>query len=176
MGLMCAVILILFSFFFFLGRVSNAGNDSSTPSLPSPVSKNDETLPGFSDFLDWSWNTITFPYRRLSENDSSPKDGDTVSIPDYAENDGLITEYDSTMYVYDSKFRDSVSKQVESLDYPSLEKMMMEQGKSSSYGYSKGKLSSSEKFGAVLLLSFALISFALSGYYIIGRKRYGLSI
>ncbi len=176
MGLMCAVILVLFSAFFFLGRVSNAGNDSSTPSLPSPVSKNDESLPSFSDFLDWSWNTITFPYRRLSENASSPKDGDTVSIPDYAENDGLITEYESKMYVYDSKFRDSVSRQVESLDYPSLEKMMMEQGKSSSYGYSKGKLSSSEKFGAVLLLSFALISFALSGYYIVGRKRYGLSI
>lgn len=176
MGLMCAVVLLLFSAFFFLGRVSSAGNDSSMPSLPSPVSKNDESLPDFSDFLEWSWDTITFPYRRLSENISSPKDGDTVSIIDYAEDDGFITEYDSKMYVYDSKFRESVARQVESLDYPSLEKMMMEQGKASSYGYSKGKLPSSEKFGAVLLLSFALISFVLSGYYIVGRKRYGLSI
>lgn len=176
MALMSFFLFLLVLAFLFLGNISKAGNDFSSPSLPSPVSKNDSSLPDFSDFLAWSWNTISFPYRRLSSPAEKPNDGDFVVVPDYADKNGLISESETKMYVFDKNFRDSVAAEVEKLEYPALEKMMARQGKNSSYGYSKGKIFASEKFGLVLLFGFALISAAFSGFYIIGRKRYGLSI
>lgn len=176
MGFMALVLVALGAAFVFLGRVSVSGNDSSNPELPSPVSDSNSSLPNFDDFLGWSWNTITFPYRKLSQSSKKPAEGDFVSIPDYTESNGFISENDSQFYVYDSKFKSSVENQIENLDYPALEKMMIRQGKNSFYGYSKGKLSSPERFGGILLFSFVLISAVFSGYYIVGRKRYGLSI
>ncbi len=176
MGLMCFLLLMLILSFLFLGNISKSGNDFSRPSLPSPVSKNDSSLPDFSDFLAWSWNTVTFPYKKLSSSAEKPNDGDSVFIPEYYDNNGLISETETKMYVFDKDFRDSVADEVENLEYPALEKMMMKQGRNSSYGYSKGKIFASEKFGLVLLFVFTLISAAFSGFYIIGRKRYGLSI
>lgn len=177
MGLMSLVLGFLVLLFFFIGKVQNIGNNTSAVSLPSPVSQDQAELPGFQDFLSWSWNTVTFPYRRISSSAEKVNDGDTVSIPDYLLNgDDFITETDSNLLVYDSKFRDSISDTVEKLEYPALEKMLLKQGKNSFYGYSQGKISSSERFGAYLLIAFVLICAALSGYYIAGRKRYGLSI
>lgn len=178
MGLMSLVLFILGICFVLLGKYSPSMNSTSSPSLPAPVSKSDSVLPNLDDFFEWSWNTVVFPYKKLSSAVQRPKEGDTVSIPDYSENvqTGLITGFDSKIYVYDGKFRENVEKQTENLNYPALEKMMMEQGKNSFYGYSKGKLSSPERFGAFLLLAFLLISAGFSGFYIAGRKRYGLGI
>ena len=54
---------------------------------------------------------------------------------------------------------------------------MLKQGKNASFGYAKSALSSSsERFGILLLLIFIAIPFTLGIYYILGRKRYGLSI
>lgn len=178
MGFMTVVLLLLSLCFAFLGKVSSAAASSQVPSLPSPVAESDSSIPNLDDFFVWSWNTVTFPYKKLSSTLKTPDEGEQVLLPDYLENaeNGLITENFSKMYVYDEKFRNSLQEQVENLDYPALEKMMIGQEKNSSYGYSKEKKSSSERFGAVLLFSFVLITALLSVYYIIGRKRYGQSI
>lgn len=177
MGFMSLVLIFLGLCFSVLGKISSPASSSARPALPSPVSKNDSALPNLDDFFDWSWNTITFPYKKISSAFQKPSYGETVSIPDYAENsDGLISGYESQIYTYDENFKDSVESQIEKLSYPALEKMMMEQGKNSYFGYSKGKVSSPEKFGKILLLLFVLISAGFSGYYIMGRKKYGQSI
>lgn len=177
MGFMSLVLLALGIAFVFLGNVPSSSASPESPELPAPVSSKEASLPNLDDFFGWSFETLTFPYKKISSAARKPSDGEEVLIPDYALNsDGFISESDAKMYVYDEKFRENVERQAENLSYPALEKMMIRQGKNSCFGYSKGKISSSEKFGPVLLSVFVLISAGFSGIYILGRKRYGQSI
>ena len=175
-GLLLSLILI-FAAFKFAGNVSDFSS-SSMPSLPSPVTRNDSELVQLKDFVDWSWNSVTFPYKKLSENSYEiPKEGEVVSITDYQEENGKIVPVKIPAFVYNSDFRESVYKSVEKLDYPALEKMLLKQGKNAHFAYSKNASSSTkERFASLLILVFITISVALGINYIIGRKRYGLSI
>ncbi|WP_294429968.1 hypothetical protein [uncultured Treponema sp.] len=162
----------------FSGNVSEFSSSQAMPSLPSPVSHSDSQLPQLKDLLDWSWNSVTFPYRKIGENaKSSPNEGDVVSITDYQNVDGKLVPVSVPAFVFNSDFRDSVLKTVDKLDYPAVEKMLIHQGKNVSFGYAKSSSSSSsEKFATLLILIFITITAALGINYIIGRKRYGLSV
>ncbi|MBQ0052584.1 MAG: hypothetical protein KBT11_11075 [Treponema sp.] len=171
MGGLVATIVILTLISNFFGKITDVTSNATSPSLPAPVSSSNSELTNISDLMDWSWNTITFPYRKInSANTEKPKEGDSVAITDYIETNGTISQYSSQMYVYNGKFKDSILDKIENLNYPALEKMMLKQGKNASYGFSKGKLTSSERFGFIILSCFIFISCGLSGYYILGRK------
>ncbi|MCR4821582.1 MAG: hypothetical protein K5873_01765 [Treponema sp.] len=176
-GLLLCLLVILFSF-KLSGSVSSISTSASMPALPSPVSHASEELPQLSDFMNWSWNYITFPYKKISpEMNKAPEEGELVSITDYQEIDGKISTVETKAFVYNSEFRDNVFKAVDKLNYPALEKMLLKQGKNARFGYSKkASTSSSERFGMILLLIFITIPAALGIYYIVGRKRYGLGI
>lgn len=171
-------LLITLLCFKFLGNVSSFSNSSSMPALPSPVGRSEGELVKLSDFVNWSWNTVTFPYKKIGENMSSePEEGEVVSIKDYQESNGKIVAVTTPAFVFNSEFRESVYKSLDKLDYPALEKMMLSQGKNTNFGYAKNATSSSaERFGSLLLLVFITVTVALGIYYILGRKRYGLSI
>ncbi len=171
-------LLITLLCFKFLGNVSSFSNSSAMPALPSPVGRSDGELVKLSDFVNWSWNTVTFPYKKIGENISSvPEEGEVVSIKDYQESNGKIVAVTTPAFVFNSEFRDSVYKSLEKLDYPALEKMMLSQGKNTNFGYAKNATSSNaERFGSLLLLVFITVTAVLGIYYILGRKRYGLSI
>ena len=160
------------------GSVASISASAAMPSLPAPVSRDSGELVNFSDFISWTWNTVTFPYKKITENTGSvPREGERVSIKDYQEQDGRIVTVETQAYVYNSDFRDSVYKLVENLDYPALEKMMLRQGKNSGYAYTKkASVSTSERFASLLIIVFCTLTAAIGIYYIIGRKRYGLSI
>ena len=176
-GLLLSLLLILLAF-KLSGNVSDLSASASMPSLPAPVNSSDSELVQMKDFVNWSWNTVTFPYRKIGEKVSElPNEGDAVLITDYQNVDGKIQSVENPAFVFNSDFRESVYKAVDKLDYPALEKMMLKQGKNANFGYAKGaSSSSSERFGILLLLIFIAIPFSLGIYYILGRKRYGLSI
>ena len=164
--------------FSFMGKLGSLSDTSSMPSLPAPVGRADSELVSMSDFLDWAWDTLTFPYRKIGgQGGSSPKEGESVSITDYVESDGKIVPVTTTAYVFNNEFRDSVCKSVDRLDYPALEKLMLRQGRNSGFAYTKSASSvTSEKFAGPLLLILIAVPVVLGVYYILGRKRYGLSI
>lgn len=149
--------------------------DASQPTLPAPVSGN-VRLPDWDDFLAWSWQTVTFPYRRMADaHVQMPVDGDRVSFTEYGEENGHITESERTVYVYNSAFRTSVADAVKNAPYPALEKMLLKQGKDARYSYATGGKAASERFGSVLLLVFLLIPAGIIGYFVVVRRHYGVS-
>ena len=176
-ALLISLVLTIFAF-RLSGNVSDFSSSASMPSLPAPVSDSESELVQMKDFIVWSWNTVTFPYRKIGEKfPAVPNEGDSVVLTDYQNVNGRIQSVQNSAFVFNSEFRDSVYKAVDNLDYPALEKMMLKQGKNASFGYAKSALSSSsERFGILLLLIFIAIPFTLGIYYILGRKRYGLSI
>lgn len=176
-ALLVSLVLSLLAF-KLSGNVSDFSASASMPSLPAPVNSSDSELVQMKDFVNWSWNTVTFPYRKIgSAQNSVPSEGEIVAITDYQNEGGKIHSVQNGAFVFNGEFRDSVYKTIDKLDYPALEKMMLKQGKNASFGYAKsGSSSSSERFGILLLLIFIAIPSALGIYYILGRKRYGLSI
>ena len=178
LGSLVLCLLGIFVAFSFVGKVSDFAGSSSMPSLPAPVSQSESELVRLSDFVDWAWETVTFPYRKIGEAyDSPPKEGDSVAITDYVEEGGVIVPVTTTAYVFNAEFKDSVYKSIENLDYPAIEKLLLRQGKNARYAYTKSAaVASSERFAMPLLLILITIPAALGINYIIGRKRYGLSI
>ena len=176
-ALLLVLLLILFAF-KLSGNVSGFSASASMPSLPAPVNSSESELVQMKDFVNWSWNTVTFPYRKIgSPVPQTPSEGEVVAITDYQNEGGRIHSVQNVAFVFNGDFRDSVYKTVDKLDYPALEKMMLRQGKNTAFGYARsGSSSASERFGILLLLIFIAIPFALGIYYILGRKRYGLSI
>lgn len=175
--LLFSLILILLAF-KLSGNVSDFSGSASMPSLPSPVNAQSSELVQLNDFVNWSWNTVTFPYRRIGESSwAVPHEGDTVFITDYQSVDGKIQAVETPAFVFNNEFRDSVYKTADKLDYPALEKMMLRQGKNASFAYAKSaSTSSNERFCIILLFVFITITAALGIYYILGRKVHGLSI
>ena len=173
------VSLCILSFCFKLsGNVSSIASSATMPSLPAPVSRGDSEIVQLSDFISWSWNSVTFPYRKIGDFEwKEPSEGEVVSITDYREENGRILAANNPAFVYNSEFRESIYKAVEKLEYPALEKMMLRQGKNARFGYARNaSSSSSERFGLILLLIFIAVPAAFGIHYIMGRKRYGLSI
>ncbi|MBQ4377718.1 MAG: hypothetical protein II821_00765 [Treponema sp.] len=180
LSFLLAAVILIFIVFNIAGNVSSFSDNDAMPSLPSPVTSSNSELVNLKDFVYWSWNTVTFPYKKIGEAvnfNEIPKEGESVAITDYVEDGSKIVPVTSTAYVFNTEFRESAYKSIEALEYPALEKMLLKQGKNASFGYAKSARSSStEKFGSVLLLVFIAFPLALGIYYILGRKRYGLSI
>ncbi len=150
-------------------------SEGIVPAVPAPAAGS-VRLPDLDDFLAWSWQTITFPYRRLSDGNAQPPvDGDTVVMPEYAEENGIITEREKTAYVYNGAFRSSMYDSVRHLPYPALEKMLLRQGKDMRYSYARGGRTAGERFGSALLVVFMLIPAGIIGYVVLVRRHYGIS-
>ena len=178
LGTLLITVIAIFLVFVFSGNVRGFSGSSSMPSLPSPVSRSESELVRLNDFVNWTWNTVTFPYKKIGDDDNAqPQEGNAVFITDYIEENGKIVPVQSPAYIFNNDFREGVYKSIEKLDYPAIEKLMLRQGKNASFGYAKNaSVSTSERFGSVLILVLIAVPFALGIYYILGRKRYGLSI
>ena len=178
LGVLSATVFSLLIIFVVSGNVSGFSAASSMPSLPSPVSRAEAELVNLTDFINWTWASVSFPYKKIGEPSlSSPQDGEVVSITDYIEENGKIVPVDTPVFVYNAEFRENIYKSINKFDYPAIEKLLLKQGKSASFGYAKtAQVSSSEKFGTILLFILLAIPFSCGICYILGRKRYGLSI
>ena len=168
--------MVVISMLYFAGRtLSSVSVDSSRPALPAPgIGK--VALPDLDDFMYWSWNTVTFPYRRLDDAvPEIPVDGDSVIVPVYEESNGKIVQKDQPVFVFNSAFRSNVFDSVKNLSYPALEKMMLRQGKDARYSYSRGSAAVSERWGAVLLVLFMLIPAGFVLYFVLIKRGYGIS-
>ena len=102
-----------------------------------------------------------------SADEKKDRFGETVFIPEYAENaDGQIYKNTTKVLSYDSSFVRSIYDKLEENDYPSLEKLMLSQGKNTTYGYTKNTGTSSEKAVSFVLIFLAAIPLILFLYFI----------
>ncbi len=166
----------------FGGSVQSAGTATDRPALPAPVSRSDGILPDLDDFMAWSWKTASFPYKKLSENAKTaatpeyyPEEGEVVSVSTFTEQAGRIVTSEEPKLVFNSAFREGVYDAVKKSTYPSLEQMMLKQGKNARYAYVRGGSRTQERLGTMLLLFSATVSAGITLYFVLGRRRYGFS-
>lgn len=172
--LLGTIVLILLCSLFFAGvSLGNAGGER--PLLPGPSSAaSGQQLPNLSDFMDWSWQTVSFPYRKMKTyhaDAGGEGKGRSVSVPEYTVENGKIVERQTEVLSYDSSFISSVYDTIEKLEYPALEKMMLAQGKNSHYAYTSASGASSEKSVILVIVMLASLSAALCIYYTAGKVK-----
>lgn len=170
-----AVVLILICS-LFLTRASSGNARGERPLLPGPASAQaEETLPDLQDFMDWSYQTISFPYRKLGtyhhEDSGMAESGSSVSIPEYSVENGRIVERQTEVLSYNSSFISSIYDTIEKAEYPSLEKMMIRQGRNSHYAYTAASGSSAEKSAPLVLAFLAAVPSVLCLYCMAGKVK-----
>ena len=178
--LFCLVpLVVLLVVFLITSRVSN-GSDSSV-TIPVPVENeaidldSEKTLPGLKDFYNWSWNIKSFPYRNLNlQYKEQAEDGDTVTIPRYEISGDKIIETQSVLMTFNDEFRDKADREIDSLEYGAIEKLMKKQGGDFTVVYrsssdSRGK---TDGLGLVLILVCLFVPVLLLMIYVVksGRK------
>lgn len=99
--------------------------------LPGKSDLADQRLPSFDDYSRWIWNVKTYPYRSLNEDIDET---DTVVYPRYTDDGSTITRYDEIL-TYDKAFKDNVYKDIDRLDFNSIEKVIKVQGSGFKAGY-----------------------------------------
>lgn len=176
-----AVLLILvFSLASSAFSVMQKKADDSHPMLPTPVRKTDSRdLPSNAEFSAWGWNTLTFPYRRLTDNHTMsdmPQEGDTVTVPVYAYEKDAIVQHEDEQFVYNGSFRRNLNRIVQNLPYPAIEKVMLKQGNSMQFAYTQNSGSQTERFSFIVLMLFIILPLAtaavcVSKYSLAGRKK-----
>jgi hypothetical protein len=162
-------ILILFVFLLFS---SNFLVSTGIMELPSGRAGSGSNLPGLNDYIIWTWNTETYPYRSLNENKYKGErlKRDSIIFPHYAEND-RIKEEDQVVFRYDNSFRQQVVAAIDKLPFPAIEQLLKKEGRYGRAGYvTEGTNSGGVK--TILLLVVALIVSAFSAviYTITSRK------
>ena len=185
LGIVFVFIAFLFAFSSIFSGISQVSSSEQRPFLPAPLSSNSkiskeaETLPNLEDFVDWSWFTLSFPFKKLTSSSGEIQNsfGESVVIPDFfMEKDSssgkeTIFSSQNKVLTYDSSFVHSIYDKIDKSDYPALEKVLLLQGKNTSYGYTKSAGTSSEKAVPLVLSFFAFIPLILFLYYFVGTKK-----
>ena len=162
----CAI-AALFLFAVMNVRIIRPSSEKSLQ-LPSPYGTGN--LPTIHDFVNWRWETLTYPYISLNESSSdrkktNPKEGDSVSFMQYSQKNGKIQEIEKSI-VYGRNFIDDSLKSVENLAYPAVEKML---GKNSSA--SAGYVISGMQAPTVLNVLILILSFCIALFFYIAQKQ-----
>lgn len=158
--------LIIFgtSFLSFNFGVGNNGGSFSLPASKSGVGN----LPGLDEFVDWKWEAMTYPYKSLYRNNFGKTDnGDTVYFKSYNMQDGKIVEAMNSIS-YNAGFKKNAVEEIDSLDFPAIEKVIKEQGTSKNFGYA----SAGSQSTSLLSLIFMVFSFVIPLIFYLNIKRW----
>lgn len=172
-GLILSIILFFLFFKVSVTAIQNVNfSNQQTVLLPSPVSKNEgeKLLPDLDEMIFWAWNTVTFPYRRLSvQKNSIPQKNEKITVPNFSVQNGKIVETGEDVFAFDSSFINSIYDTINNLDYPALEGMLLSQGRDSQFAYTKLGGRSSEKNGSVILIFLGIIPLCLIILFFTGK-------
>lgn len=170
-SLLCLLICsgTIAAFFVFSVAETRSGFGSEKEMrLPSPFGSGTD-LPTIRDFIDWRWEALTFPYISLNAEyrETKPKNGDSVSFTQYADNGGFIEETERTI-TFGHDFIEQSLRAVEELTYPAIEKMLKDY-KNASAGY----ILSSSRPLTVLNLFILILSFCAGIFFYVMQKYSG---
>lgn len=169
-------IFVLVSFFILIlipvlnfSTVENVSSSNEKTLLPSPkdkISSKDFALVNFDDLINWAWSTVTFPYRKLgSVQNEKVQKGQKIVIPEYKEINGKIEPVEKEVLTFDSSFVEQICDTIQTLEYPAVEKMILQQGKNSLFAYCESGGTVSEKNGNFILAVFFFIPILFILFY-----------
>lgn len=150
-------------------------SNSQDLSFPMPTRYNTVTdIPDLDDYVVWSWNTITLPYRSLNEPYSDvPEEDESITIQRFKNTEDGVKTTEEVVYKFNSEFKDQVLSSIDMLEYPAIEKLMKQQGRGYSVDYSYGTGEKFSKSNIILMLIMIIVPCGMLIYYLGKRKRYG---
>lgn len=150
---------------------------SNTQDLYFPVPARYNTgsgIPALNDYVVFSWNTLTMPYKSLNESYSEiPEENECITVQRFKNTDGGIMTSQETVYRFDSEFKNEVISLIDGLDYPAVEKLMKKQGNDFFVDYSAGQGEKFSRASLILMLLLIIIPCGLTIFYLTGRKKHG---
>lgn len=177
----CGVFLLLI--LFLTGANFSSGNSEKDLFFPAPNEYNEKSnkFPSLEDFFARKWNSIAMQYRslneRLANNGAScfvhPTEGETISQMRYLKEGSEIKAVKEILCTYDEKFRREARENIESSDYPAIEKLWIEQGGKFSTEYAaNGSVGDEGGIPLVILLIAMFMPLGVAFNYIfIWRKK-----
>lgn len=165
------VLLLLYISSANLFSISNAQDLS----FPMPTRYNTQNgIPTMDDYVTWTWNAITLPYKSLNSSISAiPQEGETVNIKRFVNTENGVKEKEEVLYTFNDSFRKEVINAIDELKYPAIEKLMKNQESGFSVDYSYGTGESFSKASLIVLLTLILLPCLMAIFYLTGRKNYG---
>jgi len=164
-------------------------NGLSVPSPAGDIVDGQGKIPALRDYYDWAWKTLAFPYVNLNAANSQhvnmeffekeAEEGSVITVSRFVPTENGIVQEDETVMKFDGKFKDSLKKEIDDLDYPAIEKLMKSEGEQTHVAYSSsltGKNTASTIRNGLSLLLLALmfleVIFMYLFYFVIRRKKY----
>lgn len=157
-------IAIVFAVFVFFASLFSTGisarKNYASLALPSAHARCvTSPFPNLRDYVDWVWNVQTMSDQNVRKKNalvfSKPREGDTISFPNYQKNENGIMCTNETM-IFDARFYEKTIAQLEKLPDTAFERLMKSQKKTFHPGYSFGSA------GSGSALSLAAFFFALA--------------
>ncbi len=133
--LICAASLLSILTFASLSSVIHPStNKGSQSGLLLPGVSSSGSLPDINDFIDWRWETMTYPYISVNEKNYKNDKKQTISFVKYSIENGLIVSKTYPLS-FDDEFIKNSYQSIQDLDYPALEKIFTSQRKKQRAGY-----------------------------------------
>lgn len=168
-GLCSISVLVIFVSAMFSSNLSLLLKNEKSAGIQLPSSGAAvQNLPGINDFIEWKWEALTFPYRSLNAKNRKSAN-DSVIFKNFQKKDGFIQESVSSIY-YNDEFKTDAVKEIENLDYPALEKMLVSQGKNARFGY----VSSGVQNISFIMIIILIIAFFVPLSFYLTTKRWEL--
>ncbi|HAM79049.1 MAG TPA: hypothetical protein DCP61_07715 [Treponema sp.] len=190
-----AALMLPMAFIFALFAFSSVASPKSTVnglSVPSPagvLADGQGKIPALREYYDWAWKTLAFPYVNLNSEDSQhvnmaffeqeAEEGNVVTVSRFVQTEDGIAQEDEAVMKFDGKFKDSLKKGIDDLDYPAIEKLMKSEGEQTRVAYSasltgKNTASTVRNGVSLVLLAFMFLEviFMYLFYFVIRRKKY----
>lgn len=182
---------LLFAMFAVSSVVSpkSTANGLSVPSPAGALSDGQWKIPALREYYDWAWKTLAFPYINLNSKDSQhvnmdffeeeATEGSVITVSRFVQTENGISQEDEAVMKFDGKFKDSLKKGIDDLDYPAIEKLMKSEGEQTRVAYSasltgKNTASTVRNGVSLVLLAFMFLEviFMYLFYFVIRRKKY----
>lgn len=168
-------IIAIFSLLILYVSSTNIFSISNSQDLyfPMPTSYNEHTnIPTLDDYVVWSWNVVTMPFKSLNEEQSSSvADGQVLAIQRFENTQEGVKHKTDVLYEFNSTFKSDAINYIDNLDYPAIEKLMKKQNMDFFVSYSNG---ASEKFktsNIIVMIILIILPCTLAIIYLLGCRK-----
>ena len=159
-GFIICFVLVLSALMSF--KSSGIGDEDSALLLLPAARGTGGKFPDMQDFVEWKWETLTYPYISVHSPafGKKPVYGSKIVFPGYETSGGIISEKENVI-VFDSDFKKNAINEIDELSFPAVEKLLKRQ-KTLSLGYAR---SSSQTVTVFIIITLAFAAAVPLFYY-----------
>lgn len=164
-------VLVLIAFFASSTQVVSSKFTKLLLPSSNPLSYEvDESLPKLEEYYRWNYIVQAYPYISLNkEFDETTND---IVYPRYVENNGKIERVENHL-TYNDEFKKSVNKNIDNLQYNSIESILKNQKSDFEPGFSAAKSNPINLFGIIIMIVSILLLLFIYFSVIMKRTKAG---